>query len=166
MRILFIYASIVLSSLQGVANASVPRSQACQHQANEFRCVRYLSNYDGDTITFQIDGVHPLLGDKIPIRLSGVDTPELKSKQRCEKELARWAKRFVRAQMRQASTIKLSEVKRGKYFRVVAKVDFDGKDLGDLLLKNGLAVPYDGGKKSKVNWCKKLAMRSSSSARR
>ena len=44
----------------------------------------YLRNYDGDTITFNLPSLHPIIGEKISIRVNGIDTPEIKGK--CEKE--------------------------------------------------------------------------------
>lgn len=41
---------------------------------------------------------------------------------------------------------------RGKYFRIVADVYLDGKNLGDILVKEDHAVAYDGGTKTK-DWC-------------
>jgi micrococcal nuclease len=41
----------------------------------------------------------------------------------------------------------------GKYFRLVADVYYDGKKLADILIKNKLAVEYDGGTKAK-DWSK------------
>jgi len=43
-------------------------------------------------------------------------------------------------------------MKRGKYFRILADVEADNINLADLLLKKGLAVPYNGG--TKIDWCK------------
>jgi len=40
-------------------------------------------------------------------------------------------------------------MQREKYFRIVADVDIDGQDLGQMLIHEGLAQPYDGGKKPK-----------------
>ena len=43
-------------------------------------------------------------------------------------------------------------MKRGKYFRIVADVyDDHNRSLADELIRNNLAVPYDGG--HKVDWC-------------
>lgn len=126
----------------------------CKHTGNRFNCVKYLKNYDGDTITFNIPDIHPLLGKKISIRVNGVDTPELKTKDKCEKSKARSAKKLVKSIMRSAKRIDLLNVKRGKYFRIVADVIVDGKDISEVLIKNKLAYRYDGGKKSVVNWCK------------
>ena len=124
----------------------------CAHTHNIFHCVKYLKNYDGDTITVHIKGIHPLLGQNIPVRIRGVDTAELNASTACEKEKARAAKKFVFSILSTARRIDLENVKRGKYFRILADVKVDGVSLGDMLLNKHLAVPY-GGKKKKTNWC-------------
>ena len=62
------------------------------------------------------------------------------------------ARDLVREWVRVAQSIVLKEVKRGKYFRLVATVEADGQDVSDLLIQEGLAVPYEGGTKGK-EWC-------------
>ena len=119
--------------------------------------VRYVKNYDGDTVTVDISGVLPLIGDNISVRIRGIDTPELRGKCQSEKDKARIAKRLVKAELRRAKTIDLHRVGRGKYFRIIADVKYDGKDLGQVLIKNKLAVPYNGGKK-KQDWCRELSV--------
>lgn len=52
-----------------------------------------------------------------------------------------------------ASHIVLHRSTRGKYFRIVADIIYDGKSLSGYLLDNGLAVRYDGGTKPHVDWC-------------
>ena len=52
--------------------------------------------------------------------------------------------------MAQAGRIDLVDVGRGKYFRVLASVVADGKDLSAILLAKGLAVRYGGAEKPKV----------------
>jgi endonuclease YncB( thermonuclease family) len=125
----------------------------CLHTINTFRCVDYVSNYDGDTIRFNIHDVHPLIGKNISVRVMGVDTPEKNGKLPCEKEKARIAQRFVENMLKNAKKIELRDIGKDKYFRVLAKVNVDGKDLGDLLIKNKLALPYGGGTKTRTNWC-------------
>lgn len=127
---------------------------SCIHDAQNFRCVKYIKNYDADTVTFDVPNVHPLLGKKINVRVSGVDTPEIRTKDACEKEKARNAKRLVANLLKHAKRIDLINVQRGKYFRVVADVVIDGKSLSYYLLKNGLAYSYNGGTKKHINWCK------------
>ncbi len=128
----------------------------CEHTKDYFNCVQYVKNYDADTITFNIPNIHPLIGEKISIRVVGVDTPEIKTKNRCEKEKAINARDAVKKLLSNAKEIKLTHIQRGKYFRVVADVIYDGKSLSEYLLKNGHAYHYRGGKKKKMNWCKSL----------
>ena len=109
------------------------------------------SIYDGDTFRANLKGVPPIIGNRMSIRLSGVDTPEIRGKCDREKKLALQAKQFTVAFLRNAKFIQLIHIKRGKYFRIVAEVDADGQNLSDALVKAGLAVPYDGG--TKTNWC-------------
>jgi len=115
--------------------------------------VKYLYNYDGDTITVNIPDYPPLIGQKISIRINGIDTPEIKGKSEKEKTLDRTAKKLVNSLLKNAKEIELKNMQRGKYFRIVADVYYDKKNLADILIKNNLAVPYDGGTKTK-DWSK------------
>jgi len=114
----------------------------------------YIRNYDGDTITFNLPGLHPIIGEKISIRVNGIDTPEIRGK--CEKEKydAQQTKEMVADILKDAESIDLKNIERGKYFRIVADVFVDGESLADELIEAGMAVPYDGGKKTH-NWCEK-----------
>lgn len=53
------------------------------------------SIYDGDTFRVNISGWPEIIGERIPIRVNGIDTPELRGK--CEEEivLARKAKKVT-----------------------------------------------------------------------
>ncbi len=119
----------------------------CTHTKASFKCVQYIKNYDGDTVTFNIPGAHPLFGNNISIRVNGLDTPEIRTKNKCEKSKARIAKKLVQNQLRNAKKIDLINIKRGKYFRIVADIIYDGKNLKNIVLKNKLAYPYKGGRK-------------------
>jgi len=112
---------------------------------------RVISVYDGDTFRVDIDSLPPIVGKNIPIRLNGVDTPEIQGKCQYEKDLALKARDFVRKKLSNAKEIKLTKLQRGKYFRVVANVMIDGVSLEQELLENKLAYKYTGGKKS--SWC-------------
>jgi len=46
----------------------------------------------------------------------------------------------------------LLPLERGKYFRIAADVIVDGESLADMLIEAGMAVRYDGGKKTH-KWC-------------
>lgn len=125
---------------------------AAQKQYGNLRNVNYVRNYDGDTITFNINQVHPIIGEKVSIRIAGVDTPELRGKCSEEKNLAVKAKEFVWRELIFARNIHLLNIKRGKYFRIIADVEIDKEDLAKKLIDKGYAVEYNGGKKTK-NWC-------------
>ncbi len=119
-----------------------------------FKNVRFVRNYDGDSITFDIPETPAIVGKNIIVRLRGIDTPELKKKT-CASEsiIAREAKELVHTLLKNASIINLHRIDRGKYFRILADVEFDGQDLAEVLLKNRLAVKYYGGKKE-YDWCR------------
>ena len=113
---------------------------------------KVISVYDGDTFRVNIDSLPPIVGKNIPIRVNGVDTPEIRGKCQYEKNLALDARDFVRNKLANAKEIKLTNLQRGKYFRVVANVLVDGVSLEQELLDNELAYEYSGGKK--LSWCK------------
>jgi len=112
---------------------------------------KVISVYDGDTFRVDIDSLPPIVGKNIPIRLNGVDTPEIQGKCQQEEDLAIKARDFVRIKLANAKEIKLTKLQRGKYFRVVADVYVDGVSLEQELLESELAYKYTGGKKS--SWC-------------
>lgn len=109
--------------------------------------------YDGDTITVNINSYPPIVGEKLSIRINGIDTPEIRGKYNQEKSLAIEAREFVKELLKNSNSITLKHIKRGKYFRIVADVYIDNNiSVADELIKANLAVVYDGGKKTK-DWC-------------
>ncbi len=119
-----------------------------------FENVRFIKNYDGDSITFDIPDTPAIVGKNIVVRLRGIDTPELKKKTCSEAtEIARKAQQMVHSLLKNAKVINLHRIERGKYFRILADVEFDGQDLATILLKNKLAVKYSGGRKE-YDWCR------------
>ena len=113
---------------------------------------KVISVYDGDTFRVNIASLPPIVGKNIAIRVNGVDTPEIRGKCQYEKNLALEARDFVRGKLANAKEIKLTNLQRGKYFRVVANVVIDGVSLEQELLDNELAYEYSGGKK--LSWCR------------
>ena len=99
-----------------------------------------------------LSGLHPIIGEKISIRVNGIDTPEIKGK--CEKEKydAQQAQQMVADILKDAEQIDLKNMERGKYFRIAADIIVDGESLGDMLIEAGMAVMYDGGMKTH-KWC-------------
>ncbi len=122
-----------------------------QARAENFKA-KYLKNYDGDTITVNLNCDIPLFCKKMSIRVNGIDTPEIKGNCIKEKRLAKKTKFFVARQLKSHRKIDLRNCKKGKYFRLVCDVYYNDILLSQKLLNQNLAVKYDGGKKNK-NWC-------------
>ena len=122
------------------------------YSQNTVSVSRVISVYDGDTFRVDIDELSDIVGKNIAIRILGIDTPEIRGQCEKEKQLAIKARDFTRYYLNNASNIQLSNLKRDKYFRLLADVYIDGESLAAALLVNNLAVRYSGNKKS--NWCK------------
>ena len=88
--------------------------------------------------------MHALFGDNLSIRVLGIDTPEMKGTSDEVKALAMQAREVTEKALLGGTKIKLRNVQRGKYFRVVAEVWIDGESLADTLTAEGLAKDYDG----------------------
>ena len=108
---------------------------------------------DGDT--FDIKNPKPPLElMQTRHRIAGIDAPEsFKQAAKCKKEieLGLKAKEFVSNFVKGGVEIVYVEI--DKYGRYLVNVDKNGINLADELVKNGLAVYYDGGTKEK-DWCK------------
>ena len=105
---------------------------------------------DGDTIV--------IINPKPPAdllqknhRIAGIDTPEKASKCKKASDLAYKAKAFVTDFVK--GGVEIVYIELDKYGRYLVNVDKNGINLADELVKNGLAVYYDGGTKTK-DWCK------------
>lgn len=146
------FAAVLISMLLSVVTFG--RGLPCTHTTTSLRCVEYVGNHDGDTITFNIRRVHPILGDRISVRVLGLDTPELSTADACEKAAAIKARELVRVKLKSAKRIDLNNIGRDKYFRIDADVLLDRKNLREVIEASGLSVPYTGGTKLKKDWCK------------
>ncbi|MGL1934126.1 MAG: thermonuclease family protein [Fibrobacterales bacterium] len=113
-------------------------------------CDEVTSIYDGDTFRCTIKDVHPLIGNRVSIRVNGVDTPEMKGKSKKEVILARKAKKRTVSFVRNCpEKIALKNVSRGKYFRIAADVYCGKESLAKTLIDEDLGYEYYGGRKRK-----------------
>jgi endonuclease YncB( thermonuclease family) len=97
--------------------------------------------YDGDTITIAFDYNNHIY--RKSVRLSGIDTPEMKSKNPQEREFANKARQFVEDKVMN-KWVYLTEISNDKYGRILAKVSVGNLCINDELLRLKLAVPYNG----------------------
>jgi len=104
---------------------------------------------DGDTIDVTLDLGFNVKLHKQRCRLAGIDTPESRTRNLQEKALGKLAS--ARLSELCVGTFKIQSLGKGKYGRILAiPYTEDGKDICQLLIKEGHAVEYDGGKKTKV----------------
>ena len=95
--------------------------------------------YDGDTIT-AIIGLHRTYY-KFKIRLFGIDTPEIRTKDPEEKRRGYQARDFVRKHiLDEIVTIECFPF--DKYGRILGNVWHNGVCINELLLNNGMARKY------------------------
>ena len=110
--------------------------------------------YDGDTFKANLKGdFQELCGNKMSLRIGGIDTPEkrkIKGKvSDLESRAGKLVARYVEDLITSAKQIDLKNVKRGKYFRFVVDVYLNGESLSEKLISEGFAKPYNGGQKTK-----------------
>jgi len=115
---------------------------------DSFDNVSIASVYDGDTFKINLNCSLAVYCEKVPVRVLGIDTPEIKGKTEREKGLAQQAKAFTKKFL-EKQPIRLSNCGRDKYFRLLCDVtNGEGKDLAKELIKANLGYSYDGGTKS------------------
>lgn len=137
-------------------------------------CGRVVKVYDGDTITIAsaVPGLYASPVYKFTVRLRGVDTPELRSRDADEKAVAKIARDALR-KLIMHEVVDLHDVELEKYGRMLCDVTVrpqhdahtsapaaggsmqqpDKVCLRQWLLSNRLAVVYDGGTKARpTSW--------------
>ena len=115
-------------------------------------------NSDRSDTSLHAHDIYVVDGDTIKLgaqsyRLMGFDTPET-YRHRCasEKKLGDKATHHLKSLIAQAGDINLQDTGRfDKYQRGLARLLVDGRDVGDILIQQGLARPYEGGKRR--GWC-------------
>lgn len=101
-----------------------------------------VSNYDADTLRFDIDLGFGNWTKSQPVRVYGIDAPELSTPE------GKAARDFVRALLPSGSKVVLSTFRdtREKYGRYLGKITLaDGSDLAERLIAANHAKPYFGG---------------------
>lgn len=102
------------------------------------------SIYDGDTIRVDIDLGFGVIFKDQPLRLLGIDTPELRGEEKAQGLISR---SFVEERIPVGSVIKIATQKdrKEKFGRYLATVYYgeESKNLNEELLQTGMAKPYE-----------------------
>lgn len=105
--------------------------------------------YDGDTVEITCDGKPETA------RLVGFDAPEtVKPGCAAEAVLGFEAKDRLASLIDQALVVEFTRRGKDKYDRALVRLEIDGEDVAKILVHEGLAEKYNGGKR--INWCAQL----------
>lgn len=112
---------------------------------------RLMDVVDGDTVDVQVElGFY--VSQSMRMRLNGIDTMEMNSKDATERFMARQAKELLEQYLGRECVVRSH--KKDKYGRFLCDLYvFDGADkeelidINKMLLDSGLAVAYDGGRR-------------------
>jgi len=104
---------------------------------------------DGDTLDCILDLGFDVKLHKQRVRLHGIDTPESRTRDLAEKKLGLAAKKRLGELCK--GKFRVKSLGKGKYGRILGiPYTEDGEDICQILIKEGHAVEYTGGKKTKV----------------
>jgi micrococcal nuclease len=125
----------------------------CEDFVPPIREGRVIKVYDGDTITIASMLPYPQSPIyRFSVRLRGIDTPEMRTKDPNEKEIARKAKEAL-SKLVLWKWVKLTDTDTDKYGRLLAQVQYGKINLSQWMINGRYAVPYDGGTKTAPsNW--------------
>lgn len=108
---------------------------------------KIVSVYDGDTVK----AVFPLNGTlyKWNCRLTGIDTPEIRTSDKLQKKFGYEVRDFLRNKiLNKVVTLKCQDL--DKYGRLLAEIHIDDLNINQWLIDSGYAFAYDGG--TKQSW--------------
>ena len=104
---------------------------------------------DGDTFDCCLDLGFDVKLHKQRVRLSGIDTPESRTRDLAEKKLGLAAKERLKELC--TGKFKIKSLGKGKYGRILGiPYTENGKDICQMLIDEGHAVEYHGGTKTKI----------------
>lgn len=108
--------------------------------------------HDGDTVIIEVDFFPPEIGNRVGLRIKGIDTPELYGKCIEEIEGAKKAKEYMK-ELTKKGDYKIVLLGRDKYFRLLGDIKIGEKYISELMIEKGYARKYDG--LHKQGWCAK-----------
>ena len=129
-----------------LANITYKDTVPYVHQIHRGKVIKV---YDGDTITIACKLLNfidsPIY--RLPVRLRGIDSPEMKTKSPVEKELAQKAQKAL-SDLILGKIVYLTDIGMDKYGRILSNVYLDNINLSQWMLEHGYAVQYNGGTKN------------------
>ena len=115
----------------------------------EVKIAKVVSVYDGDTIKVVFPFLRKLY--KFNCRISGVDTPEIRTRDKKEKEYGIKARDELRKKILN-KVVKLKCGEFDKYGRLLVDIELSEEEtIKNWLINNNYAFEYDGGTKKKWN---------------
>ncbi len=117
-------------------------------QDNYIRQAKVLSVYDGDTITILVDcGYYTY--HKATLRLYGIDTPEVRTKDKAEKKKGLMVRDWLRGMILKKDIIvkSIKQGKKGKFGRFLCQIYINDVCINDEIVKLGYGKKYFGGKR-------------------
>ncbi|MFW5641616.1 MAG: thermonuclease family protein [Roseicyclus sp.] len=130
--------------------ACLPLEASAPGATQSVAACRVTSVVDGDTVDMTCAATGPFRA-----RLTGFDTPEtFRPGCAAEARAARQATQRLRALVAQAQTVDARLGGTDRFGRRLVGLSLDGRDVGAVLIAEGLAVPYRGGRR--IDWCAHL----------
>ena len=110
---------------------------------------------DGDTVDVDIDLGFGIWQMNERVRIMGIDTPESRTRNKIEKKFGLAAKARLKSLLGpkpilQTTISKKGEDMKGKFGRVLGDFLVEGKQVSQIMCKEGHAVAYFGGSKADV----------------
>ena len=110
---------------------------------------------DGDTVDVDIDLGFGIWQMNERVRIMGIDTPESRTRDKIEKKFGLAAKAKLKSLLGpkpvlQTTISKKGEDMKGKFGRVLGDFLIDGKQVSQIMCKEGHAVAYFGGSKEEI----------------
>lgn len=100
--------------------------------------------YDGDSVTVDVDLGFNTWIMNMKLRLYGIDTPEIRTRDTEEKVAGLLARDYLRSLILNKKVCVVTEKdKTGKYGRYLAEIYLDGVNINQQLLARGYAEKYD-----------------------
>ena len=110
---------------------------------------------DGDTVDVDVDLGFGIWQKNERVRIMGIDTPESRTRDKIEKKFGLAAKARLKSLLGpkpvlQTTISKKGEDMKGKFGRVLGDFIIDGKQVSQIMCREGHAVAYFGGAKADV----------------